>query len=54
MRTFTTDYVYRVAERQRRHAMAVRMTPAGKFWTTYFTAIVIAASLALAYYKVRG
>ena len=51
MNVFTTDYAYRAAERQRRYAMATRMTPAGRFWTTYSLLLVIVTSYGLAVLK---
>lgn len=48
MNAFSRDYVYRQADRQRRHAMATRMTPAGRFWTTSGLLLVIVISYGVA------
>ena len=48
MNVFTHDFVYRLADKQRSRAMATRMTPAGRFWTTYGLLLVIVISYGLA------
>lgn len=51
MNTFNTDYVYRVMEHRRSRAMATRLTPAGVFWTRYFSIMVVTVGLALAWWS---
>lgn len=49
MNTFSTDYVYRLAEKRRRESMAT-YTPAGKFWVTYFAAMTFIVGSSLVYW----
>lgn len=53
MNTFTTDYVYRLAEKRRRESMAT-YTPAGKFWVTYFAAMTFVVGSSLVYWLFRS
>ena len=39
MKTFTSDFAYRAAERQRKRSM----TPAGTFWVAYGVILGVAA-----------